>query len=425
MGPIINFAWLFFSIPSAINTFLTDRLCRSSLKMNSDTNTDNVREQENVQDEQGEETDSLTSTSYAKYKSVNIPNYFEGELEDSIELQISSLSYAYRLFRINSLGPFLKAVEGYPGTYKFDYVRTTQFDKALGMDSTGFICNRKLNTIYNVDRFKEAMLEDPYRVLIDYIKNKFRAMLILSGYPAESNRLPELNRTQQFSFVVLRPEDPDERYVEVLTKLSGIYHEHRVSMKLKRKVALRVISRQRERTKTTGKFNKDDRSAIIKSYLQKLSFHVQVERIYKATLKSKQREARDSMMTFSTQKSIQPYGSLKIQQAGGMMNIHTKQPPSPSPLGQSSPKRESTNDAMKQTETNEKAPILTDELENIYISDTNSEAHLRVSDSESQASSSSCSTLSKYFSPEEKKLFYEQSKMAVRIRIERERLYLV
>ncbi|VEU23713.1 DEKNAAC104873 [Brettanomyces naardenensis] len=390
IGPetILDFIWLILSIPSTINSVLTH------------TSTTSEKERSDAQN-------LVTSPGLAKYRAVNIPNYFAGELEDSIDLQIKSLLYDYRRLRINALTPFLKPSNSQSGNLQFDYITST-YTRVLPNDD--FICNKKLDSIYNIERFKEEILNDPYRVLIDYPKNKLRAMLILSDSPSEVGELPELNSDQYFKFLILRPDDSDAQYINVLVNKSGMYHEHHASDKLKTRILRRVINRQRELV--GNNFNKDDRANIIRSYLQKLALHIQVERIYRATLKRKQREMKENLTRFSRGKSIQSYRALKLQKSRTLLNSNN------------------TNNIIGFAEESSPKKVMmarsTEDLENMYISDTNSDTHLRNSDSESQASSSgSSSSFSQYFSPEEKNLFYEQSKMAVRIRIERERLYLV
>ncbi|QPG72999.1 hypothetical protein FOA43_000303 [Brettanomyces nanus] len=411
----MDFIWFIFSIPSVIDTFLTSRHAANSIDGPSDIDKINESKlaEEAIQRSSG-------------YRAVNIPSYFTGELEDSIDLQIKSLLYDYRRLKINALSPFLKQ-DPTSGGYDFDYVHSS-YTKPSDTKEDDFIHNKRLDTIYNLTRFKEELLNNPYRVLIDYIKNRFRSLLILSDSPDQMHQLPELNTAQHFEFLVLRPNDSEEKYVDVLVNKSGIYNEHGVNKKLRMQILMKVMNRQRDLC-GPNTFNKDDRASIIKCYLENLGLHIQVERIYRATLKSKRKEACEALIKLSGDKSFETSTNLKRRRSqmvtqdittGNCLHINEEKPVVVS-----------TNLFDETTpHTNNGRPVTlgcsAEKFENIYISETTSDTHLRASDSESQASSSasSCST-SKFFSTEEKLLFYEQSKMAVRIRIERERLYLI
>ena len=48
---------------------------------------------------------------------------------------------------------------------------------------------------------------------IDYTKNKFRSLLILTQYPNDFNEIPSLN-TPNFNFLVLKPNDSIEKYID-------------------------------------------------------------------------------------------------------------------------------------------------------------------------------------------------------------------
>ncbi|GME98715.1 unnamed protein product [[Candida] boidinii] len=269
---------------------------------------------------------------------LTIPNYLQGDQEDSIDLQIKSLIYMYRKYRINDFAPFLKCNE--VGYYQFAYrdsnhklsspshkikknkIRhnfgkkfsnrssTTSLNSNGNMstsdsesdfekngsfdgndeymaDGTNIIINDKLDIIYNKSQFEEIMIHDPYRILIDYTKNKYRSMLILSDLPKEAKNLPKFN-DPTFEFLVLRPESTDEEYINILLNKSNIYCEHKINYQRKFEILNNILNNQRRfLASPLDKFNKNDRSKIIKLFVQKLAFHVQVERIFKATLKTK------------------------------------------------------------------------------------------------------------------------------------------
>ena len=411
---LANCVWIALSIPSFIASLIADKLCEISNRIER-------ADMRNGEEKQGENKRIANDS----YKGVNIPKYLCGKSEDSIDLQISSLTYVFRLYQINALGPFLKPDEHHRGFYTFSYATDQYSDWNTSLSKDIFICNNRLNRIYNVSEFLEALLADPYRVLIDYPKNKFRAMLILSGPPTELKELPKLNKNDHFEFIILRPEDPDERYVEVLTILASLYREHRVSIQLKRKLALKVLSSQREKHPLHVKFTKNDRASIIRTYLQKLAFHVQVERIYRATLKTKQKHLRNALLKFSPPELKKLDNARKWTCSKKSANMNTtpkKKQLQLSALCESSPKLDENIKTSQIDSKPRRQSGSIEPLESIWASDTNSDTHFKPSDSESAASSSSGST--RPFTSEEKKLFYDQSKMAVRIRIERERLCL-
>ncbi|OWB80542.1 hypothetical protein B5S32_g4826 [[Candida] boidinii] len=272
---------------------------------------------------------------------LTIPNYLPGDQEDSIDLQIKSLIYMYRKYKINDFAPFLKCNE--VGYYQFSYrdlnnrsklslssihkngkikirhnsqkisnsnsisslnnsssnISTSDsesdFETSDNFDDhdndedegTNIIINDKLDIIYNKSQFEEIMIHDPYRILIDYTKNKYRSMLILSDLPKEAKNLPKFN-DPTFEFLVLRPESTDEEYINILLNKSNIYCEHKINYQRKFEILNNILNNQRRfLINPLDKFNKNDRSKIIKLFVQKLAFHVQVERIFKATLKTK------------------------------------------------------------------------------------------------------------------------------------------
>lgn len=382
-----------------------------------------------------------------KLRSVNIPYYFQGEMEDSIDLQIKSLVYVFHRFKIYNLKPFLKFNE-LTDEYDFDYLASTTSYKKNDIsnnkkNSRGILMNDKLDRIYNVDHFKNQLINDPYRILIDYTKNKFRSLLILAQSPNEFNEIPSLS-TPNFNFLVLKPNDPIEKYIEIIINKSGIYSEHKINNKIKVQILMRIISRQKKTSDQTNfvndddndndnydspsefYFTKDDRANIIKSYVQKLAFYIQVQRIYKAALKAKEREIKNQLYKYSNDKSIQSYKSLKSERSRMILLPES----STSPVKKTSTISISTNSSSVNTSnilpnssSNHQTSIM--DLDDT-INQNNSDYHYYSDTADSQASSSTSSVnFIKLFTPEEKHVCFEQSKMAVRIRIERERTLLL
>lgn len=368
-----------------------------------------------------------------RIKSVNIPYYFQGEMEDSIDLQIKSLVYVFHRFQISNLKPFLK-INDLTDEYDFDYLvsngniisnTSRATNRRNSINSRGVLLNDKLDRIYNVEHFKSQLLNDPYRILVDYIKNKFRSLLILSESPNDFSEIPSLH-TPNFNFLVLKPDDPVERYVEIIVNKSGIYSEHRINNKIKVQILMRIINRQKKAIESSNSsdpdfskaFTKDDRANIIKSYVQKLAFYIQVQRIYKAALKTKEREMKNQLYKYSNDKSIQSYKSLKSERSRMILLPES----ATSPIKNNTNANAPSNGLLPST-TNHQISIM--DLDDT-VNQNNSDYPYYSDTADSQASSSTSSVnFVKLFTPEEKHVCFEQSKMAVRIRIERERTLLL
>ena len=370
-----------------------------------------------------------------KIKSVNIPYYFQGEMEDSISLQIKSLVYVFHRFQISNLKPFLK-ISDLTDEYDFDYLSSNNHNnfnsnnssanQRNSINSRGILMNDKLDRIYNVGHFKTQLLNDPYRILVDYSKNKFRSLLILSEPPNEFSEIPSLN-TPNFNFLILKPNDPAEKYVEVIVNKSGIYSEHRINNKIKVQILLRIINRQKKALEShnanssgfSAEFTKDDRANIIKSYVQKLAFYIQVQRIYKAALKSKERDMKNQLYKYSNDKSIQSYKSLKSERSRMILLPES----TTSPIKNTNMNANTSSTGLLPNSTHHQISIM--DLDDT-INQNNSDYPYYSDTADSQASSSTSSiNFVKLFTPEEKHVCFEQSKMAVRIRIERERTLLL
>lgn len=418
-----------------------------SILINSN-NTDNSKQEseyyEHLQLTDNESNNCLNP----KLKSLNIPNYLQGENEDSIDLQTKSLIYIFNRFKISYLKPFLKLKTDVSDSgigssinmneidiendisdidsdddddddnniklyYDFDYFDSNiKKNNSVNLKSK-ILMNEKLDKIYNIESFKKKLLSDPYRILIDYNKNKFRSLLILNDYPSNllnlnnnlinndknNIKLPSFN-SPNFQFNVLKSDDSIEKYIEIIVFKSNIYCEHKINNKIKIQILQKIINKQKKFIKSNRPFNKDERANIIKLYVQKLSFYIQVQRIFKATLKSKERNLKQKWMKDNT---IQSYKNLKSERSKSRLLLL--------------PEIDSTNSPTKDN--------------HISITNNNNLGHESdcqyYSDAaESQASSSTSSTnFSKHFSTEEKALCFEESKIAVRLRIERERSFLM
>ncbi|GME84556.1 unnamed protein product [Ambrosiozyma monospora] len=217
---------------------------------------------------------------------INIPTYKHGLKEDSIELQIRSLLYIYKKFKIYKLDHFVDTSDNIADDYiEFTYackqnqdqVGSTSMSRSNNR-SESYLINDKLDSIYNVHNFKKMFLDDPYRILIDFPKNKFRSMMILSDKPKDFG-LPMLN--DDFKFQVLQADSLDDEYRSVILN-SPIYKEHEIDYDIKLKILNKVLAKQRD--EHPEGFDKDIRHKIIRTYLIKLAFHIQVIRLFKTTV---------------------------------------------------------------------------------------------------------------------------------------------
>ncbi|ODQ77363.1 hypothetical protein BABINDRAFT_169233 [Babjeviella inositovora NRRL Y-12698] len=209
-------------------------------------------------------------------KTVRIPTYIQGEAEDPVDLQIKSLQYMFNRLQVENLVPFLNSNGGYELKYK----------PGLSPELVTDIINDKLDVMYNKAGMEQTLVEDEHRILVDFAKNKFRTLCILSGTPHRIKRLPELSSSKgnPFGFSVLKPSASDDEYVQALAS-SNIYFEHTsIDMAQRVELACAVVAARRGASAKT--FDKDDRAFIIREYLTKLAFDVQTQRIYRASMVS-------------------------------------------------------------------------------------------------------------------------------------------
>ncbi|KAG7803152.1 hypothetical protein KL944_002044 [Ogataea haglerorum] len=336
---------------------------------------------------------------------VNVPRYQGGDKEDSIDLQIKSLMYMFERLKVYNFAPFLKILDS--GELSFDWL--SKPDAPLHPD---VIINDKLDSVYDIQSFKKILLDDPYRILIDYCKNKFRSYLILSDSPKEFLELPKF-KAPDFRFTILKANSSDKDYIDVLVNKSDIYKEHNISQQVKTDIAREIITAQRA-CSNHKIFNKNDRTKIIRFYVQKLAYHVQVERIYKATLKSKEQRLQSTRLTMSDASR-----QTGLRSPRSAVNLQIAQP------------LKSSNRNTLRT----KASMSIMKLDKAYLesSQESDSSDTLISSGRSETGSDNSletrvhavgTRSGKCFTEEEKNFTYEQSKLAVRIRIERERTHL-
>lgn len=372
---------------------------------------------------------SSSPTTTIVYKNINKPNYIQGENEDSIPLQIKSLTYLFHRFKFYNLKPLLikKIVENDDNDeeniiYDFDYFNID--DNNNNKDpSYNILINEKLDSIYNIHYFKNQFLNDPYKILVDYNKNKFRSLLILSNEPSTNNINNNNNINYQnqipinsnFKFLILNPINSINNYIDIIINNSNIYIEHKVNKKIKIEILKKIIKKQLKKImdnydsiddSTIINFSKDDRAIIISTYVQKLAFHIQVQRLYKATLKKKAKSKTKSLSNrYSTNNlknfdNINNYRKLKNKKSSLTLLPETS-------LSLSSSSSSTTKD-----------------LSILNSNDDNDDDINYYSDNQdSQASSSTNSSINylKLFTDDEKQACFKDIKLIVRICIERQR----
>ncbi|ODV60139.1 uncharacterized protein ASCRUDRAFT_23012, partial [Ascoidea rubescens DSM 1968] len=188
------------------------------------------------------------------------PSYIQGENEDDIDSQIRALSYMFKRLEIYNLPNFLADENG---IYRIP-------DPTSNNLSHSPISS---HILYNRTEFERILINDKHRILIDWSKNKFRSLLILSNHP----------KNLTFKFSILNASSTLDNYLHVLVNKSNFYIEHPIEKRIKRILVKHSYNKQWKVIQSENRnfVNKDDRYKIIKGYLERLAFHVQVERIFK------------------------------------------------------------------------------------------------------------------------------------------------
>ncbi|KAI5958228.1 hypothetical protein KGF57_002583 [Candida theae] len=226
----------------------------------------------------------ITSCHIASFvDSTSIPTF--DPTFDSINLQVKSLLYLFKRLRINKLSPLVK-------NGQLTYLDSNSSGANVDDADPTFT---KLDRTYNVSKFEELLLDDEYRVLVDYIKNKFRSLCFLNevpfdnsdNYSSPSDGFPPFldykkRKSKYFKFTLFPIEQPHttESIARILSG-STVYSEHKVPSLKRYNIALTAI------TKAIGKpsivkftISQDEKTRIIRNYLTLLATHVQVMRLY-------------------------------------------------------------------------------------------------------------------------------------------------
>ena len=235
-----------------------------------------------------------------------IPTFKQGAQRDPTDLQVRSLLYLFKRLRINRLASFSQQ-------NKLKYIDGKQWDQSLPTHEDEI---SRLDKEFNMQKLKETLLEDEHRVLIDWPKNKFRALCFLSEQPANdrSKQSGSLNvsGSQQasvelpifydykerpmvsFAFYVL-PVNTSVYTRDLALELaqSFLYLEHHsyVSLATRVKIAAKAISKSSESEAIMIELTEDVKAKIVHQYLTELAFFVQLVRIYQQCIKPKEPEA--------------------------------------------------------------------------------------------------------------------------------------
>ncbi|KAI5955883.1 hypothetical protein KGF54_001385 [Candida jiufengensis] len=306
--------------------------------------------------------DVLTSSSTTD--STSIPTFDQST--DSINLQIKSLLYLFKRLKINKISPIVK-------NGNLSYI-----DSKL-INSTDPIF-AKLDKTYNLQYFQdEVLLNDEYRIIVDYIKNKFRSTCFISGKPTNLSRpgSPVKNqstnvqdnedlyndyppfvdykerRIKNYKFIYFPLKNQSMESIANILSSSDLYVEHSISFLKRYNIALESITKILKHTKKDVKFDLtiEEKQKIILTYLKSLSFYVQLMRIYeeytklhplvfslehsvsKLSVKSDSPSSPNQSPSSSPTKSkpstssLYPYSASSTSLSSSMMASPTKSPP--------------------------------------------------------------------------------------------------
>ncbi|AOW05265.1 hypothetical protein B0I72DRAFT_103802 [Yarrowia lipolytica] len=244
---------------------------------------------------------------------ITIPTYYQGDNEDHIDLQIKSLTFMYKRcnrqihtpFRRDSSEDMTKDVKECLMRHKLNKKRSHQvLPTALSSeknnlrpsrseeDFTGMTASEveKLDIMYNRSEFERQLFNDQHRITIDWAKNKFRSVCILTAMPAHSSTLPVIDKLNNCKFTLLRADATDEEYIRTLAD-SDLYREHNIARNTRMRFARDCIDRTRDaKQPSSANFTKDERALIIRTFLQKLAVEVQVQRLYRGAFRERLRE---------------------------------------------------------------------------------------------------------------------------------------
>lgn len=209
-----------------------------------------------------------------------IPCYGEGAEEDCVDLQIRSLMYMFKRCDIVNSKPFSNAPNH---NLLEDKTKTNINNKGKETAAAGGARSEteKLDLLYNKAKF-DLLFQDEHKIMIDWAKNKFRSLCILSSHPVELKTLPKFEEPN-FSFVVLGNDASEQQYIDILSN-SDIYIEHLASVDVEARKKIVKNALALVKGGASRSLSKDERAFIVRYYLNKVATEVQVERLYRGMI---------------------------------------------------------------------------------------------------------------------------------------------
>lgn len=235
---------------------------------------------------------------------VTVPTFQQGANRDSTDLQIRSLLYLFKRLRINRLASFVNGSS-------LKYTDGKLWDEVLSGTDLNI---SKLDAMYNLSGFEKLLLLDEQRVLIDFPKNKFRMLCVLSELPSPNFSRPlspvkgattsdemeggfpiikdyKDRYVQNFHFLLL-PLDTKYTSPQLAAELanSSIYVEHFSYVTFPARVhtankAIRAVLGETAGEDSSIVLSEDTKATLLAKYLAELAFLVQLIRIYDQHIK--------------------------------------------------------------------------------------------------------------------------------------------
>lgn len=261
------------------------------------------------------------------------PTFRFGLDRDSTDLQIRSLLYLFKRLRINKLASFTEE-----GTLKYTDGKTRE----SSVPDDAHVA--KLDHLYNLHGFEATLVDDEHRALVDWCKNKFRALCILSEPPSANlsrplsptkgssgndfeNGLPVFKdykdrKAVGFYFSILLVDtDIIVRDLANFLAHSSLYAEHHsyVSFSVRFQTAMDAIALVVGASDESAwvRLTEDLKAQLILDYLRNMAFTVQLIRIFKEHMKqdlhSKSAHTPDSSPTrLRSSRSVSQLPQLRL-----------------------------------------------------------------------------------------------------------------
>ncbi|VVT45096.1 uncharacterized protein SAPINGB_P000636 [Magnusiomyces paraingens] len=268
-----------------------------------------------------EETTPGDSGSLLGAHSFALPLYRQGEAEDDLELQSISLQYMFRRCAIARSEAFCEgpAARARSESHKLDDSETLieeEFNTETITDAPEEELNEETDKKYNRTAFERALANDKFRILVDWRKNKFRSLCILSSTPSSLAKKqpvtmpmtvapePPISSTKKipaailaarrlaassgpvalasggailkqlapgYALMVLNSNASELVYIKTLSE-SGIYSEHYVAPEARRRMVKEAINlakcRKWERNHPSSSANSGSKIPSIGNYYQ-------------------------------------------------------------------------------------------------------------------------------------------------------------